>query len=177
MITLDREEFDTLLSQITIKARLKKELKFVTSVAHLSKDWSNYELVSIADRTGDSGLLLMQPADTLFAVQYELSRRIIDSSTGRDRAIICDFCSTWQPGSNAASITFTVNHLDHSVRLLCCADLNCSQHVRTITKASKISRAQLRENMTDDKRIERLKYRLTQIIKQLSLKELEVSQL
>jgi hypothetical protein len=174
MITLDREEFDALLAQVAIKPRLKKELKFVTSVAQLSKDWSNYELISIADRTGDSGLLLMQPANALFAVQYELSRRIIDSSTGRDRAIICDFCSTWQPGSNAASITFTASHMDHSVRLLCCADLNCSQHVRTLTKASKVSRAQLRENMTDNKRVERLKYRLTQVIEQLRLKELEV---
>jgi hypothetical protein len=174
MITLDNDKFNDLLLQVNIKQRLKKEFRFVTSTARLSAEWSLYELFPITDRTGDSGLLLMQPNDVLFAVYYNLSRRIVDSSTGRDRAIICDFCSTWQPGSNAASITFSASHMNRSVRLLCCADLDCSLHVRTATKVSSVSRAQLRENMTDEARVERLKGKLGRIIEQLGLYKLDV---
>lgn len=174
MITLSQEAFDRVLQQVDMKPRLKKELKFVASTAHLSEDWSTYELISIADRTGDRGMLLLQPVDTLYAVQYELSRRIVDSSTGRDRAIICDFCYTWQPGSNAASITFTSPDSKHKIRFLCCGDLACSQHVRTATKASIVSRAQLRENLSDDERVVRLKTRLMAKIEQLGLKKIVI---
>lgn len=173
MKTLSQNEFNDTLQQIDIKPRFKKELKFVASTAHLLVDWSTYELISIADRTGNAGVLLLCPEDSLFVVQYEISRRIVDSGTGRDRAIICDFCYTWQPGSNAASITFTHTRTKHSIRLLCCGDLDCSQHVRTATKASVVSRSQLRENMTNEDRVTRLKLRLTKIIDQLNLKVIE----
>lgn len=170
MRTLNQEEFSHILQQVDIKPRLKKELKFISSTSHLPEDWSSYELVAIADRNGDKGVLLLQPEDTLYIAQYELSRRIIDSSTGRGRAIICDFCYTWQPGSNAASITFTHTDTKHKIRFLCCGDLACSQHVRTATKASVVSRAQLREDLSDDDRIARLKAKLLKKIEHLNLK-------
>lgn len=144
MITLNQEEFSHILQQVDIKSRLKKELKFVASTAGLADSWTDYELVAISDRTGDKGVLLLQPEGELYIAQYELSGRIVDSSTGRDRAIVCDFCFTWQPGSSAASITFTHAISKHSIRFLCCRDLACSRHVRTATKASIVSRAQLR---------------------------------
>ena len=170
MRTLNQEEFNHILRQFDMKSRLKKELKFVASTLHLSSDWSDYELIAIADRTGNKGVLLLQPQNTLYITQYKLSRRIVDSATGRDRAIICDFCYTWQPGSNAASITFTRADNQHSIRFLCCGDLACSQHVRTATKASVVSRAQLRENLSDEDRIARLKTKLTKYIEYLGLK-------
>ena len=175
MKTLNAQTFNHILKQADIKPRFKKELRFVSSVRGLADDWSEYELISITDRTGDAGVLLLQPSDRIFIVQYELSRRIVDAGTGRDRAVICDFCYTWQPGSNAASITFNSSPTKHSVRLLCCADLNCSEHVRTMTKASKLSRTQLRENMTDESRVARLKQRLTKVIDQLELEWVEES--
>jgi hypothetical protein len=170
MKTLSQDEFNGIIQQVDIKPRLKKELKFVASASRLQQDWSTYELISIADRTGDKGVLLLQPEDILYITPYELSRRIVDSSTGRSRAIICDFCYTWQPGSNAASITFPHADTKHSIRLLCCADLDCSQHVRTMTKASVVSRTQLREDMTNEDRVARLKRRLANTIGQLGLK-------
>lgn len=170
MKILSQTEFNGILQQVDMKPRLKKELKFVVSVSRLLGDWSTYELISITDRTGDKGVLLLQPDDVLYVTPYELSRRIVDSSTGRDRAIICDFCFTWQPGSNAASITFPHADTKHSIRLLCCADLDCSQHVRTVTQASVVSRAHLRENLTNEDRVARLKQRLAKNIEQLGLK-------
>ena len=174
MKTIDQEEFGQILQQVDMKPRLKKELKFVSSTAQLADDWSNYELIAITDRTGDKGVLLLQPEGMLYVAQYELSRRIIDSTTGRGRAIICDFCYTWQPGSNAASITFTMPDTKRTIRFLCCGDLACSQHVRTATKASVVSRAQVREDLLDDDRIARLKVRLTNKIEQLGLKAIAV---
>ncbi|MDN5274463.1 MAG: hypothetical protein JWP06_364 [Candidatus Saccharibacteria bacterium] len=170
MKTFSQNVFNSILQQVDMKPRLKKELKFVASASRLLDDWSSYELVSIADRTGDKGVLLLRPEDALYVTPYELSRRIVDSSTGRDRAVICDFCYTWQPGSNAASITFPHADTKHSIRLLCCADLDCSQHVRTATQASVVSRARLREDLTNEDRVERLKQRLVKNIEQLGLK-------
>lgn len=169
MRTLTHEQFNDLMATADIKPRVKSELKFVSSTVDLSNNWDSLELVAIADRTGDKGVLLLQPADDLYAVQYALSRSIIDSTTGRARAIICDFCYTWQPGSNAASITFTQPRTKNSVRFLCCGDLHCSQHVRTATKASLVSRSQLRETMTNDDRVIRLKSKLARYIDQLQL--------
>ncbi|MEO5950201.1 MAG: FBP domain-containing protein [Candidatus Saccharimonadales bacterium] len=146
MRTLNQEEFNNVLKNIDIKTRLKSELKFVSSTSQLNSDWSNYELVAITDRTGNKGLLLLEPDHELYVTTYELSPRIVDASTGRDRAIICDFCYTWQPGSNAAGITFTGGRIKQSVSFLCCGDLSCSLHCRTVTKASLTSRAQLRES-------------------------------
>jgi hypothetical protein len=173
MKTLDQDAFMTLLQQADIKPRLKKELKFVSSTAQLAADWSGYELVFIADRTGDKGILLLQPDDALYIVQCEVARRIVDASTGRDRAIICDLCYTWQPGGNAASITFTHATTKHKVRFLCCGDLACSQHVRTLTKASRVSRAQLRESLSNEERTARLRLKLKKLVTQLELKALE----
>jgi len=169
MRTLSQVDFNAIVLQIGIKPRLIKDLKFARSTSHLSAGWSDIELLAIEDRTGDEGVLLIQPEDKLYAVQYELSRRIVDSRTGRDRAIICDFCYTWQPGSGAASITFTHASKKHSVRFLCCADLACSGHARTVTKAVVVSRAHLKESILNDERVARLKTRLIEKINDLRL--------
>lgn len=173
MRNIKQEELDTLLEQAVVKPRLKKDLKFVASTAHLPDDWSEYELIAITDRTGNRGVLLLQPEDSLYIAPYELSRKIIDAKTGRGRAIICDFCFTWQPGSNAASITFTDRADKHTVSFLCCGDLACSAHIRTATKSSIMSRAQLRENLSNEDRIARLKNKLTKKIEQLHLTPIE----
>ncbi len=169
MRTLSQDEFKELIKTTDLKLKIKADLRFIKSVEALRDDWSNYELVAISDRTGDKGVLLLQPYDELHIAQYELSRRIIDSKTGRSRAIICDFCYTWQPGSNAASISFTHAATKHKVRFLSCGDLLCSDHVRSTTKASQVSRSQLRENMSTEDRLDRLKRRLSAKISQLKL--------
>jgi hypothetical protein len=168
MKKIDQAAFNHILQQAPIKPRLKKDLKFITSTSHLSEDWSYYELIPIVDRTGNRGVLLLQPDNDLYIAPYELHRNIIDSKTGRNRAIICDFCYTWQPGSNAASITFT-NADKRTTSFLCCGDLLCSAHVRTTTKAAIVSRAQLRENLSNEERVTRLKLRLSKKIEQLQL--------
>lgn len=173
MRTLDHELFTTIVQQADIKPRVKKELKFVSSTTQLAADWSDYELLFISDRTGDKGILLLQPGDDLYIVQCEVARRIVDGHTGRDRAIICDFCFTWQPGGNAASITFIHAETKHKVRFLCCGDLACSQHVRTLTKPARVSRAQLRESLSNEERTARLKVKLMKLIEQLSLKAIK----
>lgn len=111
----------------------------------------------------------MQPDDTPSIIAYELAQGVAAKSTGRAQPVICDFCRTWQRGSNAASITLQPDYRSNaSTTFLCCADLDCSRHVRTLTAAAKMSRAQLREDLNDSGRVERLKDRLRQIIVQLS---------
>lgn len=174
MRRLSQSEFESVLSNSGLKPRLKTELKFFKSAAHVSGAWEEYELLAITDRTGDKGVLLLEPDNELFLVQYEISRRIIDYKTGRARAIICDFCYTWQPGSNAASIVFMDAKTKHKVGFLCCGDLECSRHVRTLSKAALVSRAQLRENISNEDRVSRLKRRLQTKIDQLGLSPVAV---
>ena len=171
MRTLSQDSLNALVKETSIKPRVVSELKFAKSVENLLSDWSNYELVAIFDRTNEKGILLLQPDTELYIVQYELSKKVIDFKTGRRRAIICDFCYTWQSGSNAASITFSIGKSKRKVRFICCADLQCSMHVRTLTKSSTMSRAQLRENMTNEDRVHRLKKRLHEKISQLDLQQ------
>lgn len=173
MRTLNQNSFEEVMDKANIKSRLKTELKFTKSIENLSDDWAEYELLAIKDRTNDRGILLLEPNDALYIVQYDISRKVIDSKSGRRRAIICDFCYTWQPGSNAASITFTIANTKRKTRFICCGDLQCSSHVRTLTKAALTSRSQLREDMTNETRVLRLKNRLRDKIIQLELVALE----
>lgn len=171
MKALNLEEFNQLIARAQLKPRLKRELRFINSTSAMTDvDWHEAELVSITDRTGNKGVLLLAPDENIYVLPYELSRGIVNRQTGRAQPIICDFCRTWQNGSNAGSITFRKNRQSlNSTGFLCCADLACSQHARSKTNSSRVSRAQLREDLTDEQRIERLKGRLSQLIADLQL--------
>jgi hypothetical protein len=169
MRTINQESFGELIKKANIKPRLKRELRFVASTANMApEDWLERELMNITDRTGVKGVLLLEPDDKLFILPYELFRGLSNPQTGRSNPVICDFCRTWQGGGNAARISF---HKDpqsiNSVTFLCCADLACSNHVRTKTKASIGSRAQLREDLTNEQRVERLKDGLRNFINEM----------
>lgn len=171
MKTLTQQQFNTVIAQTAIKPRLREELRFVASTTGMAdEDWQEAELLSIADRNGNKGVLLLAPDDDLYIVSYELSRGFASRESGRAQPVICDFCRTWQPGSGAGMITFRRDKQSlNSVSFLCCADLACSKHVRNKTNAARVSRAQLREDLTNDRRIERLKTRLRQLVADLRL--------
>lgn len=162
-------EFDTLIAESSLVGpRLKRELRFATSVAKVpNEQWDDREFIPITDRTGMRGVLLVQLDDELCVLPYELKFGLT-SSTGRAQAIICDICRTWQAGTRAGSITFAKDkRASKTVSYLCCGDLLCSRHVRNQTTAAKTSRSQLREDLTSEQRIERLKSRLRLIIAEI----------
>lgn len=166
MKTLTLDTFAALMDAARIKPRLKRDLRFITSTEHMTEtDWTETELLAVTDKSGNKGVVIIALDDETYVLQSEFKRGITSSSTGRAQPVICDFCSTWQDGSRAGSVAFThVRNSPTNVAYMCCADLKCSQHVRTKTSASKISRAQLRENMDNEKRVERLKAKLTRIL-------------
>jgi hypothetical protein len=176
MKILHSAEFTLLIKKAKLRPRLQRELRFNTSVAGLSaEDWTDTELLAITDRNGTKGVLILQPYEELFIVPYELSRGLT-TTNGRAQAIICDFCYTWQAGSNAAAISFKKdpNSLN-STRFLCCADLGCSNHVRNKSTVSRLSRANLRETMTNEQRVARLKQRLQTTAQNLELPEISLT--
>jgi hypothetical protein len=170
MRKITQELFQTLLDGASIRPRIKREVRFTTSVAHLDDEaWHRTELLPISDRAGNKGVLLMQWGEQICTAAYEISRGIT-SSTGKAQPIICDFCRTWQTGSRSGSITLYKPGRDAgSISFLCCADLECSKHVRNLTSAAKTSRAQLREDLDNDQRIARLKQRLQEVSELLGL--------
>jgi len=166
MRQLTPDSFKELIDGASIRPRVKREVRFTTSAANMDDEaWEQTELLAISDRAGNKGVLLLSgTADATYAFAYELSRGIT-STTGRAQAIICDFCRTWQTGSRSGSVTLSKPERGAgSVSFLCCADLECSRHVRTLTDASHTSRAQLREDMDTDQRIARLKRRIEEVV-------------
>jgi len=167
MKKLSQEDFNTLIADEPIKPRLKKELRFVASTENISdEEWSDRELLAVTDRNGNKGVLLIELDGLLHVLPYELKIGITSSTTGRSQSIICDFCRTWQAGTRAGSITFKKGRTE-SVSYLCCADLRCSMHVRNKTQAAHTSRAQLREDLSVEERVDRLRARLAGYIAKL----------
>lgn len=171
MLLITQESFQDLLNQAPIRAKAKREVRFASSAAQLSEnEWADRELVAVTDRSGNKGILLMYAGpESVYLTSYELSQGIT-SSNGRAQPIICDFCRTWQTGSRSGSITLARPGRDTgAITFLCCADLLCSRHVRNLTSAAKTSRSQLREDMTNEQRIERLVRRTEEIAHVLGL--------
>ena len=178
MKQMTQDNFQALLEQSAIKPRIKREVRFATSVTSMDDDtWKITELLPVFDRAGNKGVLLMDAGnENVYVVSFELSRGLT-SSTGRAQAIICDFCRTWQTGSRSGSITLhKPGRESGSIAFLCCADLLCSLHVRNLTAASKTSRSQLREDLDNDQRVERLKRRIYEVARLLELPARAVEQ-
>ena len=95
-------------------------------------------------------------------IPFQLAPRTAKTN-GSIAAIICDICATWRRGPESAVITFPKG--DRSmVSHLVCADLECSLHVRAMTNTGVMSRSQIREDISQEKRIERLRSRLWAIL-------------
>jgi len=158
MNALTLESFTTLIEHSSIKPRLKRDLRFITNTVGMTDDdWHDSEMVAIKDRTDNKGVLLVSISSGMYVLPFELKQIAKSSTTGRAQPVICDFCRTWQSGSRAGSITFTgAKKSSTNVGYLCCLDLDCSKHVRTKTSAAKVSRAQLREDLDNEQRVDRL---------------------
>lgn len=163
-----------IVGQLNINRNLRRRLSFTATNTAPEDSWASLELHVLPTKDKIAGILILQPAETLFAIPYEL-RHIVDKDTGLSKPIICDLCKTWQPGSGAGSITFRPDRrsLD-SVSILCCLDLRCSEHVRDATDASKMSRTQLREDISREQRVERLRDNLTALAKRLRFKAIDL---
>lgn len=159
MKQLTKKSIESILDEFGIKKKLRLELKFFPDEA---TNWSERDFIAITDRHRSQGVLIAE-LGSLFVIPFRLQVRRANSATGRVEAIICDFCSTWERGSNSAVITFDRSD-KNSRSYLCCADLLCSLHVRDLTNQARLSRTQLREQTTPARRVERLRENLEKII-------------
>lgn len=177
MKKLSLEDFNLLVSAAEIRPRIAREIRFIPRTKHLTdEDWASSELLAVSDRSGNKGVLVISLEERYYVVPYEISAGIT-SSTGRAQPIICDFCRTWQTGGRSGSITFRINRDGDSIGYLCCSDLLCSQHVRSKTLAARTSRSQLREDLVDEQRVERLRTRLEALVKQLHARPIQLESL
>lgn len=150
-----RDELNELLKTERISKRLMRDLRYVPEeINHTDKR----DFLVVATKSDNEGVLLYEGS----LHQFELRKRG-SNAAGRVEAIICDICATWQRGTASAVITFKKSDR-HTVSHLVCADLNCSLHVRDLTDASKISRTQLREQISPDDRVIRLNKRLGELL-------------
>lgn len=157
MQSITREAFAQLVAESSARPKLRRELRFVPEEVI---DWNSRDFLAVTTKAGNAGVI-SAPFAVQYVVPFQLQNRQ-PNQAGRIEAIICDICATWQRGSNSAVITFAKEK--GSVSFLCCADLLCSLHVRDKTAASKLSRTQLRETISEEGRVERLHTRLAQIL-------------
>lgn len=173
MKSFDVVDFEQIVKAAGVRGRLLRELRFAPEqITH----WDEHEFIFVTDRTGDKGVLVIELDGQHYATSYELTRRVIDKATGRSKPITCDLCYTWRAGGDGARIRFIRVRDKHSITLLCCGDLACSLHVRGKTAAAKLSRANLREDMTNEQRVMRLESKLRGFVKLLELQPLTTAE-
>lgn len=157
------------LRQLRINTSIQRRL----NTSQVSAIDTTMELNHLPTKDNRAGILFLSLDQALYATSYEIDM-IKASSSGRSKPVICDFCRTWQTGARAGAITFRIGRASlHTISFLCCLDLACSLHVRDKTSASKTSRAQLREQVTTEYRIERLNAKLRLLVDRLLLVPLD----
>ena len=155
MIVLTRHEFATRVKMAGIKPRLRRILRYVPEEIITPEQ---RDFLAVTDKSGSEGVLIYGEQ----TVSFELVPRAAKSS-GSVAAIICDICATWRRGPESATIAFAKSART-TVSYLVCADLDCSLHVRALTNAGVVSRSQIREDITPEKRVVRLTTRLDAIL-------------
>ncbi len=148
------------VAELPIKLRLKRELRFVPEEI---SDWEDRDFIAVMNKSKSEGVLIAELEKTYYA-PFRLQKRAANAM-GRVEAIICDFCVTWQRGPNSAVISFQKDK--SSVSFLCCGDLLCSFHVREKTNESKLSRTQIRETVSVEGKVQRLRNRLKAIFQEV----------
>lgn len=74
MRQLTQALFQEILEQAQIRPRIKREVRFVSSVASMdSEAWVQTEFLPISDRAGNKGVLIIESGDHLYATAYEIS--------------------------------------------------------------------------------------------------------
>lgn len=169
MRVLDAQQIQNILADMRVSKALLRQLNFSAVREMFDSAWGDYEIFGLPTKNESAGVLFIEMQGNLYATTYELGQ-VGDKLTGRAKPVICDFCKTWQAGGRAGSITFRLERRSlNSVSFLCCLDLKCSLHVRDMTEAAKSSRAQLREDVTREHRIERLNGKLALLVQRLKL--------
>ena len=155
MTPVSREELTEKLVEARIRSRLRRIIRYVPEEI---KNWELRDFLAVTDKSRREGALLFED----YVVPFALSARTRNAH-GRTEAIICDICASWRRGPESAVITFS-RDATTQVSYLVCGDLDCSLHVRGVTDAGKLSRTQIREDITPDGRITRLHERLRNIL-------------
>jgi hypothetical protein len=158
MNILTPDQVAALLDATKIKPRIKKSIRFTPEEI---TDWGDRDFIVLLDRNRTEGVMIVPLGRGLSAASFRLQRRK-PNATGKIEAVICDICATWRRGTESAVISFWRGK--STVSFLCCADLLCSLHVRDKTAAATLSRTQLRESISVEGRIARLKTRLYKMI-------------
>jgi|GEM_PF-6594643 len=146
---------DTITGVLANNGFQKKKLKEFRLPVVFKDYWPEIEFAPFCDKAQTKGVLLFDDGNQLRAVKYELGK-IKPNRDGISASILCDFCFTLRARNQTALITFDLNReKTKSVAHYCCADLQCSLHVRALTDAALRSKTQIREDITPEGRIDR----------------------
>ena len=164
MKIIDKNSLDALLAVSHVRPRLRRELKYNPQ----DIDWDTLDFLVVTTAAQDKGVLIVPNDAGYYVAEFDGRRRPKATGNGRIKAAICDICYTWRAGGGVTTITFPLNKGERSVGVMACLDLQCSHHVRGLTNAARVSRAQLPENLTVEQRVDRLNSRLHDLLERIS---------
>jgi FBP C-terminal treble-clef zinc-finger len=151
MITPTKDNFEQFLIQQSIKQHKNpaKRLEWNSELELLPKD---IELFALFNRGKTAGVLFFLNDSHVRSTSFEVSKKA-SNKDGASKPAVCDICQTQRGNGEVRIISFyrsdvTISR-QHSTGWLCCGDLLCSAHVRNLSGASQLSRAQLRETELD----------------------------
>lgn len=156
---ISKERFQELLLGTGLNKKRRELIRYQPeTISH----WEDRDFLAVFDRTGNGGVMIYNEQ----MIPFSLAQRKANAA-GRVEAIICDICATWRRGTASGVLNFKKS-TTRAVSYLVCADLDCSLHIRGLTEASKLSKVQLREQITTEAKIERLHNRLGTILGDLA---------
>jgi hypothetical protein len=169
MIKITKRMFEKIVSNVVKTKKFRDEFSSNFS----EQACFDSEMYAIPRKDEAYGIVLLESGSDLYVLRFYRTGRITDVS-GRARTIICDFCSTRVSGNLASRIKFESIDKKRSVYWLCCYQLNCSQNARGTTDTAKLSRIFIKETISDEKRVERLKSKISKLIEYLGINPYEV---
>lgn len=169
MITITKRMFEEIVSNIVKTKKFRDEFNSNYS----EQACIDSEMYAIPRKDEAYGIVLLESDSDLYVLRFYRSGRVTDVS-GRARTIICDFCSTRVSGNLASRIKFESIDKKRSVYWLCCYQLNCSQNARGTTDTAKLSRVVIKETISNERRVDRLKSNISKLVKYLEINPYEV---
>lgn len=151
-MTIDMYNLPALLTKYGFS---KKKLADYRIPSDFFNDWCDIEFVPFCDKAQTKGILLFEESNILKVAKFEL-KKLKPGLGGVSKPIICDFCFTLQPRPQVSLITFELNReKTKTLAHYCCADLQCSLHVRGLTVAALRSKSQIKEDILPEARVAR----------------------
>lgn len=162
MQSISREEYEDLISTLRIARSVRKKLRYRPE----DFDWSTNDYLVVSVKSGNEGVLLTKDDHNRVLGSYFAVAQVAVRGNGASKPYVCDFCMTWLRAGRSMLVVFPLSvDGQHTITYRCCHGFSCSANVRALTADGRFARTQLREDISESKRIERFRQKIELILR------------